>query len=155
MGEITPDMIRRNLESVRYYRSLWTCPPPRIEARPSFRQEAEGRAPDRGAAVRTFEFSIPGNRSRKISDGGLHGAGAWSWLLDRLYVEQDGGFSKIECLPADGSGGGGGRTYRVTVRADAVGRLREILEEACDRFCRKRVRGVFCDNNEVMKVRRP
>jgi hypothetical protein len=121
------------------------------QEQPFWRGEAREPAPASGAAVRMCKFSIPGHRSGKISDGELHDAGTWSWLLDQLYGELDGGLIDIVCLPA----AGGGREFRVTLSAGAVGRLHNILQEACERFHRKRIRVVFLDRFAAMEVRHP
>jgi hypothetical protein len=116
---------------------------------PSWHGEAREPAPASGPAMRMCKFSIPGHRSGKISDGELHDAGTWSWLLDQLYAEQDDGWTVPKCLPAKG----GGRKFRVTIPAGAVGRLHQILQEACERFHRKRIRAVFLDRHQAMEVR--
>jgi hypothetical protein len=139
------------LEEVRPLVGLWD--PPAVaapeEVRPSRRQEARAAAPASEAAVRECRFSIPCHRSREISDGGLHDAGAWSWLLDQLYAELGDWFVSFECLRTTDRE----REFAVTLRAGAFGRLREILEEACERFHRKRIRAVFPGRKKVKEVR--
>jgi hypothetical protein len=106
--------------------------------------EALVPAPASGPAMRTCTFSIPGHRSGKISDGELHDAGTWSWLLDQLCAEQDKGWTVPKCLPAKG----GGREFRVTIPASHFRRLHNILQEACERFHQESI-------PVVMEVRHP
>jgi hypothetical protein len=128
-------------------------PTPASEERPSSPWQDRWPAPTDGTAVRTCQFSISSNRSRKLSDGGLHTPDAWSWLRDTLFAEVGEGLVDIpQFFSVKRSEGGGGVKVRLTLVASAVGRLREILEEACERFHRKRIRVVFRDRHNVMEV---
>jgi hypothetical protein len=122
--------------------------PPESQARPSGCREARKPSPARGQAMRECEVEIPYHGSGNISDGSLHDAEAWSWLQDQLYAELDGGFTNFKWVPSTGHG----RRFRVVLSASAVGRLKEILAEACERFYCERIKVVFPDRGEIEEV---
>jgi len=123
------------------------------EERPSSRWQDREPALASATAVRPCEFSIPYHGSLEYSDGALHDAGAWSWLRDALSAEVGRGLTDVPHFSTKRSEAGQEVEVCLTVRASAVGLLREILKDSCERFHLERICVVFRDGHEVMEVR--